>query len=253
MSDSESVAIQPFHRFQFESGVLCTRIGSGGIGGKAAGLLRIQRQLAASLPAGRSAGINVAIPRFVVIATDVFDAFLARNRLHAVLAEQLPDDQLAHAFQKAELPSEILGDLRALVAEVHEPLAVRSSSLLEDALELPFAGIYETKMIPNNAPEPDVRFHRLVEAIKFVFASTYFAAARSYRQACAIDDADEKMAVLLQEIVGERHGNRYYPHISSVCRSYSYYPMGRARPQDGFVGLALGLGQTIVARGVCWS
>jgi hypothetical protein len=245
--------VPAFDRSFFGSGAVVSRIGEGGIGGKAAGLLHMRDALRSALPDGQVAGINVSIPRFVVIATDVFDALLARNDLRQACTGEFANDRIALAFQRAALPAEVVGDLRALVDEVHAPLAVRSSSLLEDALGRPFAGIYETKMIPNNAPAADMRFHRLLEAIKFVYASTYFRDARSYRRAGGIADDSEKMAVVVQEVVGERHGDRFYPHVSAVCRSYSFYPTGRARPEHGVASLALGLGKTIVDGGACWS
>jgi len=133
------------------------------------------------------------------------------------------------------------------------PDRARSSSLLEDALGRPFAGVYETKMIPNNQPDSGARFHRLVEAIKLVYASTFFRDARGYRRVAGVADEDEKMAVIIQEVVGGRYGNRFYPHLSMVCRSFNYYPTGRSRPEQGVVSLALGLGKTIVDGGVCWS
>ncbi|NIP83473.1 MAG: hypothetical protein GWM90_31295 [Gemmatimonadetes bacterium] len=241
-----------FDRRFFESDAVFSRIGEGGLGGKAEGLVRIRSALASRL-GGRVDGIEVGIPRVVVLATGAFDAFMKRNGLYDAALGGSSDERLAHAFQTADLPSELLGDLRAVAEEVTRPLAVRSSSLLEDALERPFAGIYETKMIPNNQPDAAARFQRLVEAIKLVYASTFFRGARTYRRAAGIDDRDEKMAVMIQEIVGERHGDRFYPHLSAVCRSYSYYPIGRSKPEDGVVSLALGLGKTIVDGGLCWS
>ena len=246
------MGVPPFDRQFFRSEAVFSRIGDGGLGGKAEGLIRIRDALETRL-SGRVDGIDMVIPRVVVMATAAFDAFMAHNQLYDLVLTDPPDDRVAHAFQKADLPTEVLGDLRAVAAEVHRPLAVRSSSLLEDALERPFAGVYETKMIPNNQPDPDTRFHRLVEAVKLVYASTFFRSARTYRRAGGIDDRDEKMAVMIQEIVGARHGDRFYPHLSAVCRSYSYYPIGRARPEDGVVSLALGLGKTIVDGGLCWS
>jgi hypothetical protein len=132
-------------------------------------------------------------------------------------------------------------------------LAVRSSSLLEDAKSKPFAGVYATKMVPNNNFNPDIRFQQLVDAIKFVYSSTYSRNAKDYRTAIGQLDKDEKMAVIIQEIVGKRYHNRFYPELSGVARSYNYYPMGSARPEDGIVSLALGLGKTIVDGGRCWS
>ncbi|MFC1790960.1 PEP/pyruvate-binding domain-containing protein [Gemmatimonadota bacterium] len=248
-----SDGILPFDRSFFDSDQVISRIGSGSLGGKAQGLALVRQLLASKFSKGGQGGISVGIPRLVVITTDAFDAFMKRNDLFEVALSDLPDDRLAHAFQEADIPTEILGDLRGLIGGVHTPLAIRSSSLLEDALYRPFAGVYETKMIPNNQPDSNSRFQKLVEAIKFVYASTFFSGAKAYRKVIGESDLNEKMAVMIQEVVGERFGDRFYPHISGVCRSYSYYPTGRSRPEEGVVNLALGLGKTIVDGGVCWS
>lgn len=245
--------IPPFDRSFFGSEQVASRIGVGELGGKAEGLVRIKGILARELGAAPFADMGLGIPRVAVLATAAFDAFMKRNHLYEVALSKQPDEWIGQAFQQAALPTEVLGDLRALAESVHTPLAIRSSSLLEDALARPLAGIYETKMIPNNQPDPDTRFQRLVEAIKFVYASTFFRGARTYRLAGGLDDREEKMAVMIQEMVGERHRDRFYPHLSAVCRSYSYYPSGPARPEDGVVSLALGLGKTIVDGGICWS
>jgi hypothetical protein len=245
-------AVPAFDRRFFRSSELFARIGEGDVGGKAAGLVEMRSALEQDVQ-GRIEGIDVVIPRVVVLATDGFDAFMARNDLYAVAEDDHPDDRLAHAFQRADLPPAMLGDLRALAEEARQPLAVRSSSLLEDALERPFAGVYETKMLPNNQPDADHRFRALVEAVKLVYASTFFRTARTYRRAAGLVDRDEKMAVMIQEIVGNRHDTRFYPVLSAVCRSYSYYPIGKARREDGVASLALGLGKTIVDGGLCWS
>jgi hypothetical protein len=175
------------------------------------------------------------------------------NNLDEVALSEREDDRIAHNFQKAELPPTVVGDLLSLISSVHEPLAVRSSSLLEDSLHQPFAGVYETKMIPNNQPDPESRFRRLVEAIKVVYASTYFRAARQYFRAVGRNIREERMAVIIQEVVGHRFGERYYPTISGVARSHNFYPTGDADPRDGVVNLALGLGKTIVDGGRVWS
>jgi len=242
-----------FDRTFFESGEPLMCIGDGEIGGKASGLARIRGVLEATFGPAGAGGIRIDIPRLVVITTDVFDAFLQRNDLHELALSDLPDQRIAHAFQKAALPTEITGDLKALMNRVRSPLAVRSSSLLEDALFRPFAGVYETKMTPNNQHDPADRFRKLVEAIKYVWSSTFFKAPKSYVRATDKTIADEKMAVIIQEVVGCRHDDRYYPDLSGVCRSYNFYPLARARPQDGVVNLALGLGKTIVDGGITWS
>ena len=251
-TDEERIPL--FDRSFFDSDEVISRIGEGSLGGKAQGLVFASRMLASEFSAKVCPdGISVGVPRLVVIATDAFDAFMERNDLYEVALSDLPDDRMAHAFQEADLPTEILGDLRGLIEGVHAPLAIRSSSLLEDALYRPFAGVYETKMIPNNQPGSDARFQKLVEAIKFVYASTFLSGAKAYRRVIGESDKNEKMAVMIQEVVGGRHGDRFYPHISGVCRSYNYYPTGRSRPEQGVVNLALGLGKTIVDGGVCWS
>ncbi|MEW6073267.1 MAG: PEP/pyruvate-binding domain-containing protein [Planctomycetota bacterium] len=251
MPDDDAFApdVPRFERSFFASTAGCSRIGRGSIGGKARGLVAADRILRQEFPAGRHGEVLVDIPRFVVIATDVYAAFLARNGLQEPELRELPDDRIAHAFQRAELPTEIAGDLLALVEEVRSPLAVRSSSLLEDALHHPFAGIYETKMTPNNQPSGPERFHRLTEAIKLVYASTLLRSARSYRTAIGKQATEEKMAVMIQEVVGLPHGERFYPNLSGVARSFNFYPMGSGRPEQGVVDLALGLGKTIVDGG----
>ncbi len=227
-------------------------IGTGEIGGKASGLACI-RDLLADIAAAGTENIEVSIPRLTVIATHYFDSFMKQNHLDEIAySETLSDYLIAHKFQQADLPVMMLGDLRSLIKEVHAPLAIRSSSLLEDAMYEPFAGIYATKMIPNNQPSPDVRFQKLVEAIKFVYASTFFKHAKDYLKTTRHAIEDEKMAIIIQEVVGLRHGDRFYPNISGVARSYNFYPTGRSRPEDGVVYLAMGLGKTIVDGGICW-
>ncbi len=246
-------SLAPFQRHFFDPEKRLTTIGSGEIGGKAHGLAFVSDVLRKKFRAADFPAIEVSIPTLTVIRTDAFDAFMSSNDLFDFANADEPDDRIAHAFQKADLPVELLGDLRALVQQVRQPLAVRSSSLLEDALREPFAGIYETKMTPNNQPDPDVRFRKLTEAIKFVYASTFFKAAKDYRRATGHGAGDEKMAVIIQEVVGQRHGDRFYPEVSGVARSYNFYPLRPAKPEDGVVSLALGLGKTIVDGGVCWT
>ncbi|MGB7556776.1 MAG: PEP/pyruvate-binding domain-containing protein [Candidatus Korobacteraceae bacterium] len=255
MTDLKTVAadLPAFDRHFWDGTFRFTRIGTGALGGKASGLAFAKDLLAETIGAFASPDINVNIPTMAVIATDCFDEFIARNRLGELCVEELPDDHIGHAFQHADLPVELLGDLRALIEQVKTPLAIRSSSLLEDALNRPFAGVYGTKMIPNNQLDPDTRFRRLTEAIKFVYASTYFREARDYIKTTGRDPSEEKMAVIMQEVVGRRHGDRFYPDLSGVARSYNFYPTGPALPEEGVASLALGLGKTIVDGGVSWT
>lgn len=244
----------PFKRSSFynEENKL-TYIGSGEIGGKASGLMMVNEMLRKNFDHSQFYEFEVTVPHLCVIKTSVFDAFIKRNDLYKTALSSLPDDRIAHAFQKGELPFEILGDLRSLISQVHTPLAIRSSSLLEDARERPFAGIYETKMIPNNQPDVATRFNKLVEAIKFVYASTFFKVAKDYMKAVPeASSEDEKMAVIIQEVVGKRNEDLFYPHISGVARSYNYYAFGNSKPDEGVVNLALGLGKTIVENEPTW-
>lgn len=230
-----------------------TYIGSGELGGKAHGLARVQGVLDSKLADAFAPDISISIPALTVITTDSFDSFMKQNGLQDVAYSEARDDVIAGAFQRASLPVQLVGDLRAVVESTHSPLAVRSSSLLEDAMFEPFASVYATKMVPNNKPDADSRFRGLAEAIKYVYASTFFKAARNYMKATHHATIDEKMAVIVQEVVGARFGDRYYPHISGVLRSYNFYPVAHARPEDGVVELALGLGRTIVDEGVSWA
>lgn len=227
-------------------------IGSGALGGKAQGLIGISKHLSASYDAERFKDIEFNIPSLTVILSDVFDTFMKLNHVSSDMLLEHSDDRIAHAFQSFDLPFGILGDLKAIIDQIHYPLAVRSSSILEDALESPFAGIYATKMIPNNESDTDIRFRKLTEAIKFVYASTFFKAAKDYRKAIGKDLLDEKMAVIIQEVVGDIHFDRYYPDISGVARSFNYYPPSHSKPEDGIVNLALGLGKTIVDGDPSW-
>ncbi len=242
-----------FNRNFLDPATPITCLGTGELGGKAEGLVFIRDFLHSKLDRDRFSGIKIDIPSMAILCTDVFDTFMNQNRLYDTAYADLPDDRMANAFQKAELPFEVLGDLRSIVDQVHSPLAIRSSSMLEDTQHEPFAGIYHTKMIPNYEYDPDARFRQLIEAIKFVYASTYFKAAKSYRKTIGHHDKDEKMAIIIQEIVGKRYRNRFYPEVAGVARSYNYYPMRPAKPEDGVVNLALGLGKTVVDGGISWA
>jgi hypothetical protein len=254
MSGMTRVAELPIFDRKFWDGTFrCTQIGTGSLGGKAGGLVFMKDLLLREIDSSAFPDVDINVPTMAVIATDCFDQFIAENRLAELPVEEMPDDRIGHAFQKGNLGVEMLGDLRALTVQVKSPLAIRSSSLLEDALERPFAGVYATKMIPNNQFDPDTRFRRLVEAIKFVYASTYFREARDYIRTTGSKPGEEKMAVIIQEVVGQRRGDRFYPDISGVGRSYNFYAFQPARPEDGVITLALGLGKTIVDGGIAWT
>lgn len=248
----ESANLIPFDRHFFSGKEKFTFIGKGSLGGKAQGLLQI-RDVISDLNAQYAPDIEIYIPTLTVIASNFFDLFLKQNDLYDIAYSCRRDEQIARAFQRGELPAQLLGDLRALICQVHTPLAIRSSSMLEDAMFEPFASVYTTKMIPNNQLDPDIRFRKLIEAIKYVYASTFFKNAKDYIAATRHQLTDEKMALIIQEVVGNRYNNRFYPQISGVARSYNFYPIGHAKPEQGVVELALGLGKTIVDEAKGWS
>jgi len=243
----------PFDRRFFTGEEKFTLIGKGALGGKAHGLATMKDILETQPICRFMPDIQVVIPILTVITTDSFDLFMKDNALAKVAFSEARDDLIAQAFQRAELPAPLVGDLRALISQVHSPLAIRSSSMLEDAMFEPFASVYATKMIPNNQWDADTRFRKLAEAVKYVYASTFFKDAKNYMRATKHTTADEKMAVIIQEVVGVRHGHRFYPHLSGVARSHNFYPLGHAKPGDGVIDLALGLGKSIVDDGVGWS
>lgn len=242
----------PDNRFQ-ENNTFLNIIGDCNLGGKAQGLASMNDILHSDYNQSDFPQIDVHIPKMTVICTDVFDAFMEQNNLHAVAFSDLSDDRIAYAFQKADLPFEVLGELRRLIENTHTPLAIRSSSLLEDSTLEPFAGVYATKMTPNNQFDPQIRFGKLLEAIKYVYASTFFKSAKGYMSGTKHRLEDEKMAVIIQEVVGKRHEDRFYPELSGVVRSYNFYPVGRAKNEDGVVNLALGLGKTVVDGEISWA
>jgi len=198
-------------------------------------------------------GMEVNVPGFVVLATGHYEQFMTRLDRPLEELHGMSDERIGLAFLDADLPVELVGDLRRVAQSTVEPLAVRSSSLLEDELERPFAGVYGTKMVPNNQTSLDARFASLVEAVKFVYASAHFRAARDYALAVGEESSREAMAVIVQSVAGCRYGDRFYPVMSGVTRSYNHYPFGSARREDGVVQLALGLGRTIVDGEPSWT
>jgi CheY-like chemotaxis protein len=243
-------SIVAYSRYFHEDYSQFSIIGGGSIGGKARGLAFLDRILANYFDPAGFDDIAIAIPRTVVIGTDMFDDFMHENDLLAFAVEDRSDNQIINRFINASLPAKMVGDLRDFIKNVRVPLAVRSSSLLEDSLYLPFAGIYATKMLPNDQYGDDLRFLNLVNAIKFVYASTFCRQAKAYINSTPHRIEDEKMAVVIQPVVGTLHQDCFYPDFSGVARSYNYYPVGQAKPEDGVVNVALGLGKTVVDGGV---
>jgi len=235
------------------SGERLTQIGGGSIGGKAEGLVRARRTLERLGGELAELGFDAEVPRLVVLGGGFYQEFVSRHGLGQLGVEGAADATIADAFHRSEIPPAMVGDLRALAEAVRVPLAVRSSSVLEDASGEPFAGVSGTKMLPMNQPNAAGRFRSLLDAVKFVWASTLFARARGYLAATRHRGATETMAVVLQEVVGRRHGVRFYPELSAVARSYDFYAAAGVRPEAGVLGLALGLGKTIVDGDLCWS
>lgn len=228
---------------------LISRAGRGALGGKARGIAFLNRALSdVTLPDAGS--LPVEIPKTVVVTTDMFDAFLDQRRLRTFISECEDDRELNRRFLESPLPPELEEHLRFLVESLEGPLAVRSSSLLEDSIHQPFAGIYATLMIPNHDPDVDRRASRLAGAIKLVYASTFTSDARSYLQTTGHLVEEEKMAVIVQPLVGRRRGDRFYPTFSGVAQSFNFYPVGAQRAGDGVVHVALGLGRLVVEGGL---
>jgi hypothetical protein len=230
-----------------------TRIGSGSLGAKANCLAAVGAVLENQIAPRFRPAIAVDIPLLTVVATDFFDLFLDQNGLVGTALSSLTDEQILLSFQRAELPSGLVDDLRAFTAQVHRPLAIRPSSLLEDALQEPLTGAYAARMIPNNHPDSEERLRQLSGAVKHAYASTFFGKAGALLRAAGRDRSDEKMAVIIQEVVGTRRDGRFYPHVSGVARSLNFYPTGLSRPEDGVIELALGLGKSIMDDCVSWS
>jgi hypothetical protein len=228
-------------------------IGFGEVGGKARSLIDAGKILEELNSLGKYPDFEIDIPDFTVLRTGVFDEFMQMNNLYEIALSDADDSRIAHEFQKADLPFGILKELRELITKADKPLAIRSSSLLEDSKFEPFAGIYATKMLPNNQLDVDTRCRKLYESVKLIYASVFFKSPKDYMKATHNDIKEEKMAVIIQEVIGRRHGDRFYPDISGVARSYNFYPMGRSKPEEGVVNLAVGLGKTIVDGGLSWT
>lgn len=225
------------------------RVGTGSIGGKARGLAFVASLLARSGMRERFPGLAVRVPRSVVLPTDEFDRFVARCGLQGESPAALDEHAVLARCLEGELSPTFMDELQSAVARMLGPLAVRSSSLLEDGQLQPFAGIYATYMLPNNAPRLGVRFEQLCQAVKAVYASTFSDDARAYIQGTPYALGEEKMAVLVQEVVGRKHGQRFYPQASGTALSYNYYPIGGQQAEGGLAMVALGLGQTVAQGG----
>lgn len=248
MKNRGVVAVFKKDRFDYYSNF--ARIGQGSLGGKGRGLAFIDSIIKKNPVCDNFDGVTISIPRTVVLCTDIFDEFMATNDLYPMALSGASDDEILRRFLAAKLPSRLVEDFMALFEVVDRPLAIRSSSLLEDSHYQPFAGIYSTYMIPK-VNDPYEMLHMLTDAIKGVYASVFYAASKAYMNATRNVIDQEKMAIIIQEVVGEEHGYVYFPSFSGVGRSLNYYPVGEEKAEDGVVQAAVGLGKYIVDGGAC--
>jgi Pyruvate phosphate dikinase, AMP/ATP-binding domain len=242
-------AIADFSRGQFDEGSRFVRIGGGSLGGKGRGLAFMNSILHKYQVTNRFPGVSVQVPPTAVVASDVFDTFMSSNGLLDKVTGDVSDDEVIRLFLETKLPPEIYGDLEAFLEQIRYPLAVRSSSLLEDSQFQPFAGVYRTYMLANNHENLKVRLDQLCDGIKLVYASAYSQAAKSYIEATGNRIEEEKMSVILQQMVGRRYDSYDYPHFSGVGHSSNFYPAYGMKPEEGVVTVALGLGRTVAEGG----
>lgn len=242
--------IAEFNRESFDEYLSFTRVGQGSIGGKARGLAFLDSMIKRNRMIDKWPGMLVLIPRTVVLGTDIFDEFLEINNLYKVALSGITDEQLLEKFVEARLPHRIREDLITFISVVKKPIAVRSSSMLEDSYYQPFAGIYATYMIPNCPNNKKQTIENLSIAIKSVYASAFYHESRSYMKSTTHIIDEEKMAIVLQEVTGTAFNDRFYPSISGVARSINFYPVDPETPNDSTANIALGLGKYIVDGGL---
>lgn len=242
--------IAEFDKKTFNKEVFFARLGGGSIGGKARGLGFINSLLSNIEIQEYFKEVNIQVPPSVVIGTDVFDQFLDSNNLREFALHSKNDEEILQRFVSAEFfPSNILNELLSFLEIMNEPLAIRSSSLLEDSQGQPFAGVYDTFMIPNNHQNIQVRLSQLINMIKRVYASTFYQRAKEYIKVTSYRLEEEKMGVIIQKMVGARHNNKFYPDFSGLAKSYNFYPTGPLKSTDGIATIALGLGKLIMEGG----
>lgn len=226
------------------------RVGGGSLGGKARGLGFLNNLIYNYNLRNRFDGVQIFVPSAIVVATEVFDNFMEENELVNFALSPTEDEELAKKFLEArKFPRDIRRKLAEFLDLVRTPLAVRSSSLLEDSQYQPFAGVYQTYMLPNNDEDPEVRLRELLDSIKRVYASTFFRSAKDYMKATSYRLEEEKMAVIIQQMVGSQHETRFYPDFAGVAKSYNFYPVPPQKSSDGIALVALGLGKTVVDGG----
>ncbi len=242
--------VAKFNKETYEEFIWFARLGEGSLGGKARGLAFINSMLQKHNLLNKYPGVKILIPRTIVIATDYFDEFIKENGLQYVINSEISDEELLSEFTSSRLPARLIEDLSEYIKYVNGPLAVRSSSKLEDSHYQPFAGIYSTYMIPFTQ-NSDQMLRLLGKAIKSVYASVYYASSRSYIQATSNLISEEKMAVVIQDVCGTEDSGYFFPTLSGVARSVNFYPIGDEKPEDGIVNMAFGLGRLVVEGEKC--
>jgi len=247
--ESQEGVITDFSKRQYDPTTNFIRLSTGSLGGKARGIAFINSILSSPAAREKLKAMKVKIPQTFVLGTDVFDSFMEINQLRDFAYACNDDLEIANRFIKSQLPRKVVDNLRYILERIDYPLAVRSSSLLEDSHFQPFAGIYSTFMLPNNNPEFRVRLEDLCDAIKLVFASIFSKNAKSYIEATLHRIEEEKMGVVIQRLVGKYHNDRFYPHFAGVLQSYNFYPIGHQKPDDGIATIALGLGRIVMEGG----
>ncbi|MCK5822607.1 MAG: phosphoenolpyruvate synthase [Bacteroidales bacterium] len=242
--------ISKFDKNHFDEYLIFSRIGEGSLGGKGRGLAFIDSIIKKHQLFSDYKDVIITIPRTVVICTDIFDEFMESNNLYKVGLSKLDDEKILKRFVRAKLPKSLMEDLKTFIKYVDNPIAIRSSSLLEDSHYQPFAGVYSTYMIPNDKSDAKKMMTSLTTAIKSVYASVYFKNSKAYMEATSNLIDEEKMAIILQKVCGTKFGNKFYPTLSGVARSINFYPISPEKPEDGIANIAFGLGRTIVDGGV---
>lgn len=246
MKNTGVIAI--FEKDRFDEFSNFARIGNGSLGGKGRGLAFLGNIVKTHFELNENPEFPVIIPKTVVLCTDIFDEFMESNNLYPIALSDIPDEEILRHFLKAELPNRLFDDFIAFFDVVKSPLAIRSSSLLEDSYYQPFAGIYSTYMIPN-LEDKEQMLQLIRVAVKSVYASVFYQDSKAYMNATQNIIDQEKMAIVLQEVVGNQYGDRFYPTMSGVTRSLNFYPIGNEKSEEGIANVALGLGKYIVDGG----
>lgn len=239
--------IAKFDKDKYDEYLGFARIGEGSLGGKGLGLAFIDSFLKRHRLFNKFKDVSISIPRTVVLSTEVFDEFMEKHKLIRFVAQCDNDDEILNEFISKPLPNWVLEDIKSFLNVTKTPIAVRSSSVLEDSHYIPFAGVFATYMIPNSSKEK--MLHMVSNAIKSVMASAFFEQSKIYLKASSHSIEEDKMAVILQEVTGKQYNDVYYPNVSGVARSINFYPLGSELPNEGIANIALGLGEIIVGGG----